>query len=126
MDITTIIGYLITPVTGAIGWFAGTRQRRNTAVQSLQETIGMLSATIQEDNAKIVNMLGDLQSLRAENADLKNEIKAVRMENAELKAGQNELMGQIESLKVENQELNSLIRSAGITRPRAKKAKGES
>lgn len=100
MDIVTLIGYLITPVTGVIGWFAGTRQRRNSAVQSLQETIQLLSNTIQDDNQKIVSLM--------------NEVQEVRRENADLKAGQKELMDQIEALKTENRELNELIRANGI------------
>ena len=100
MDITTLIGYLITPLTGVIGWFAGTRQRKNTAIQSLQETIQLLSNTIQDDNQKIVGLM--------------KEIQEVRRENAELKAGQQELLDQIEALKTENRELNELIRTNGI------------
>ena len=100
MDIVTLIGYLITPLTGAVGWIFGRRQRRNTAIQSLQETIQLLSNTIQDDNQKIVGLM--------------QEIQEVRRENAELKAGQQELLDQIESLKAENRELNELIRTNGI------------
>lgn len=100
MDSVTLIGYLITPLTGAVGWIFGRRQRRNTAIQSLQETIQLLSNTIQDDNQKIVGLM--------------QEIQEVRRENAELKAGQQELLDQIESLKAENRELNELIRANGI------------
>ena len=114
MDIVTLIGYLITPLTGAVGWIFGRRQRRNTAIQSLQETIQLLSQTIQEDNEKIVKLM--------------QEIQEVRRENAELKAGQKELLDQIEALKTENRELNELIRANGIKKvtPRMRKDwKGE-
>lgn len=109
MDIVTLIGYLINPLTGAIGWIAGTRHRKNTAIQSLQETIQLLSKTIQEDNERIVKLM--------------TEIQEVRRENAELKAGQKELLDQIEALKTENRELNELIRANGIKKvtPRMRK-----
>lgn len=109
MDINTLIGYLINPITLAVGWIFGRRQRRNTAIQSLQETIQLLSATIQEDNTRIVSLM--------------NEIQEVRRENAELKAGQKELLDQIEALKAENRELNELIRANGIKKvtPRMRK-----
>ena len=109
MDNVTLIGYLITPLTGAIGWIFGRRQRRNTAIQSLQETIQLLSNTIQDDNQKIVSLM--------------NEVQEVRRENAELKAGQKELLDQIEALKTENRELNELIRANGIKKvaPRMRK-----
>lgn len=100
MDINTLIGYLINPITLAVGWIFGRRQRRNTAIQSLQETIQLLSNTIQDDNQKIVSLM--------------NEVQEVRHENAELKAGQQELLDQIEALKTENRELNELIRANGI------------
>ena len=109
MDINTLIGYLINPITLAVGWIFGRRQRRNTAIQSLQETIQLLSATIQEDTTRIVSLM--------------NEIQEVRRENAELKAGQKELLDQIEALKAENRELNELIRANGIKKvtPRMRK-----
>lgn len=100
MDINTLIGYLINPITLAVGWIFGRRQRRNTAIQSLQETIQLLSNTIQDDNQKIVSLM--------------TEIQEVRRENAELKAGQKELLDEIEALKAENRELNELIRANGI------------
>ncbi len=100
MDVETLIGYLINPIAGAIGWLFGRRQRRNTAIQSLQETIKLLSSTIQDDNQKMVSLM--------------NEMQEVRRENADLKAGQKELMDQIEALKAENRELNELIRANGI------------
>lgn len=100
MDINTLIGYLINPITLAVGWLFGHRQRRNTAIQSLQETIKLLSNTIQDDNARIVSLM--------------NEMQEVRRENAELKSGQQELLNQIEALKTENRELNELIRANGI------------
>ena len=111
MDIVTLIGYLITPLTGAIGWIFGRRQRRNTAIQSLQETIQLLSSTIQDDNQKIVSLM--------------NEVQEVRRENAGLKAGQQELLEQIESLKAENRELNELVKAAGLTKPKTVRKNGK-
>jgi len=121
MDITTLIGYLINPVSVATGWFAGTRQRKNSAIKSLQETIQLLSNTIQEDNNKIVELLEGIRQLKDENMNFRAEIKEVRRENADLKDGQKELLEQIEALKTENRELNELIRSAGISTPRSKR-----
>jgi len=119
VDITTLIGYLITPVSGVVGWIAGTRTRKNTAIKSLQETIQLLSNTIQEDNAKIVELLEGVRQLKDENMNLRTEIKEVRRENADLKAGQKELLDEIEALKNENRDLNELIRTAGIPKPKS-------
>lgn len=118
-DYTSLIGYLINPLSGVVGWFAGTRQRKNTAIKSLQETIQLLSNTIQEDNAKIVELLEGMRQLKDENMNLHTEMKEVRRENADLKAGQKELLEEIEALKNENRDLNELIRAAGIPKPKS-------
>lgn len=102
MDMLSISGYIFSAVTALAGWLAGTRMRRNQAIQALQGTIDMLSKTIEDDKAKIVELM--------------NEIQEVRKENAELKAGQQELLEQIESLKSENRELNDMVKAAGLTR----------
>lgn len=102
MDMLSISGYIFSAVTAVVGWLAGTRQRRNTAIQSLQSTIDLLSNTINDDKEKIVNLM--------------NEIQEVRRENADLKAGQKELLEQIESLKAENRELNEMVKAAGLTK----------
>ena len=107
MDMITISGYIFSAITATAGWLAGTRMRRNQAIQALQDTINMLSKTIEEDKKKIV--------------DLMNEIQEVRRENAELKAGQKELLEQIESLKAENRELNELVRANNLPQPKPKK-----
>lgn len=109
MDIMTISDYIFSAITATVGWLAGTRMRRNKAIQALQDTINMLSKTIEDDKKKII--------------DLMNEIQEVRRENAELKAGQKELLDQIEALKTENRELNELIRANGIKKvaPRMRK-----
>lgn len=119
MDHTTLIGYLINPLSGVFGWIAGTRMRKNTAIKSLQETIQLLSNTIQEDNSKIVELLEAVRQLNDEKMSLRTEIKEVRRENADLKAGQKELLEEIEALKNENRELNELIRAAGIPKPKS-------
>lgn len=94
-DWSTLIGYLITPLTGLIGWLAGTRSRKNTAIQELLRTIQELSTQNAQYNESIVR--------------LQYEVIEVRRENAELKAGQDEMTRQIIELKSENAELKSII-----------------
>ncbi len=96
-DWTSLIGYLITPLTGLIGWFAGTRQRRNTAIQSLRDTIEQQAVTIREYNDRIIQLM--------------DEVQEVRRENAELKAGQNLMMRQMEQLKDDKRKLNEILKT---------------
>lgn len=94
-DNTALIGYLITPVTALIGWFAGTKSRRNSVYQELLATIKTLTEQNSELQAKVVQ--------------LQDEVIEVRKENAELKAGQAAMTRQMDELKAENKELKELV-----------------
>ena len=94
-DITTIIGYLITPVTALIGWLAGTRSRRNRAIQELLETIRKLSEQNAEYNESIVQLQG--------------EVIEVRKENAQLKANQEIMIKKMDEYERENRNLKELL-----------------
>ena len=79
--ITTFMG----PVGGVIGWLAGTRMRRNQALQHLQTTIDLLAEKNRE--------------LYAENTQLRQEIAALREEGVKRDTKISELELQIEQLK---------------------------
>ena len=69
----------LAPVTGLIGWFAGTRMRRNQALQHLQTTIDLLS----EKNRELYD---EVVKLRDENILLKDTIARNTAEIASLKS----------------------------------------
>lgn len=94
MDWTMLMGYLITPVTGALGWLVGTRQRKISAINEMQETINTLAA---KNNDYLEELL-----------EVKNELSILRLENAELKKGQELMTKKLEELRLENRELESL------------------
>jgi len=94
MDWTMIIGYLITLVTGVVGWMVGTRQRKISAINEMQDTINKLAA---KNSEYVEEMLS-----------VKKELSIVRLENAELKKGQELMTKKLEELKTENMELNKL------------------
>lgn len=95
MDWTTLIGYLINPLTAFVSWVAGTRSRRNTAIRELMETINELSKQVSEYQARII--------------DLQKEVLAVRNENAQLKAGQELMTAKMTELQRENAELKQIL-----------------
>lgn len=74
INIVELIGYLITPVSGAIGWIAASKVRRNTAVSEMQETINRLAETNDELYKKILCLQSEVVKLRIENETLTNEI----------------------------------------------------
>jgi predicted nuclease with TOPRIM domain len=93
MDVVLqILGYLLTPITGVVGWLAGKRARNNDILNCLQETIDMLV----EKNSKLIEQMTEL---REENSQLKLQLIAVRNENAELKDGQEELKYKLVALE---------------------------
>ena len=94
LDLITLTGYLINPVTGAVGWLVGSRRRKITAIGEMQDTINLLVA---KNNEYLTEMVS-----------VKKELTIVRMENAELKKGQELMTGKLEELQRENQELKRL------------------
>jgi predicted RNase H-like nuclease (RuvC/YqgF family) len=89
MDVVLqILGYLLTPITGVVGWLAGKRARNNDMLNRMQETIDM----VVDKNSKLIEQMTEL---REENSQLKLHLMVVRKENAELKDGQEELKRQL-------------------------------
>lgn len=95
MDIVTLIGFILTPITGAVSWLAGTRSRKNAVYQEMLATIKELNTQNQDLHRTV--------------CQLQDEIIHVRNENAELKAGQVEMTRQLNELQRENHELKKLL-----------------
>lgn len=87
--------YIIPMATAAVGWFAGSRKRKNDFLQDLQASIDLLSS----ENKKL---LADITSVNA-------EIVAVRKENEELKASVDKLCSENSQLKEEIRQLKDKI-----------------
>lgn len=99
MDITTLIGYLFSALTGIAGWMVGRRKQQNDFISDLQSSIDMLA----EKNS---SLLKEVVSLREQNAELlsnqaemKKEMAALRHENAGLKKEIEELNAKLSNVK---------------------------
>lgn len=117
MEIDTLItvcGYLLTPISGVVSWFAAKRVRNNETLNKLQETIDMLVTK----NSDLINQVTEL---RSENSQLKTELVAVRNENAELKKGQEELKQQLSSIKFGKVSSPRAARKASIEKIKKQK-----
>lgn len=75
----------LVPVTGIVSWIAGSRMRKNSAINAMQTTIDMLV----EQNADLYKKMVEL---RRENSDLRVSINTSSVEIERLKA-------EIENLK---------------------------
>lgn len=72
------LSYIVSLITGVVGWLVGKRARNNDMLNKMQETIDMLVAK----NSKLIT-----------------EITELRAENAELKSGQEYLKRQLQSFE---------------------------
>ena len=66
-----ILGYVLTPITAVVGWFAGRRARNNDMLNRMQETIDMLV----DKNSKLIE---EITKLREENSQLKTQIEELK------------------------------------------------
>lgn len=95
IDLGHIIELLIMPVVGFFSWIAGTRSRRNTAIQEMMKTINELV----EQNSKLNGLVIDLQ----------DKVVMLSNENAELKSNQELMIGKLDKYERENRELRELL-----------------
>ena len=77
-NLVEILGFALTPITGAVGWIAAKRSRDNNMLTELQGSIDML---VEKNKA----LIKDVTDLRFENSELKSEIQKLRVDNNELK-----------------------------------------
>jgi len=82
----TITQYLIPSATAAIGWFAGTRKRKNDFLKDLQESINLLSNENRKLLEDITQVNKEVIALRRENEELKLSVDRLCSENSQLKA----------------------------------------
>lgn len=88
--------------TSVVGWLVGRRQRNNTFLGELQDSINVLAAKNAEQMNEILKLRREIVELRTENLTQTKELEQMRGENRKL----NE---QVTALCQENQELNSKI-----------------
>ena len=85
-DTLTFIGtYIIPMVTAAVGWFAGSRKRKNDFLQDLQASIDLLSSENKKLLADITSVNAEIVTVRKENEELKASVDRLCNENAQLK-----------------------------------------
>ena len=77
--------YIIPMVTAAVGWFAGSRKRRNDFLQDLQSSIALLSSENKKLLEDITAVNTEIVAVRKENEELKASVDRLCTENAQLK-----------------------------------------
>lgn len=101
MELQTILSIILPPITALVGWFAGTRKRRNDA-------IGYMQATIDDLAAKNAEYMQQITSLR-------EEVVKLQQENAKLQVGQCDMQKKLAEISKENAALRAIIEKRTIT-----------
>lgn len=97
-----ITPYLIPALTALTGWLAGTRKRKNSFLQDLQESINLLSAENRKLIQDITAVNNELISIKAENTQLRASVDRLCAENSQLKDEVRELRLQLSKPKPES------------------------
>lgn len=77
-SLTTILGYVLAPITGAVGWLAASRKRRNDFLNDLQSSINLLAAENKRLITEVVELRRENVQLRVEVEELNRKLENVR------------------------------------------------
>jgi predicted nucleic acid-binding Zn-ribbon protein len=79
----TILGYVITPITGVVSYFAGRRKNNNDFLAEMQRSIDLLSIKNSELVEEVVKLRGEVVQLKSENLALRKEVEELnsKLEN---------------------------------------------
>ena len=79
----TILGYILTPIGGIIGWAFGSKKRNNDFLAELQASIDLLSTKNKELVEEVVKLRAEVLHLKTENAALRREVEELnsKLEN---------------------------------------------
>lgn len=84
-NLVQYLGFLLTPITGVVSWFAARRKREkdlldgmNDSLQDMQATIDMLVEKNKQQLDEIIQLRSENASLRAELADIKTELEKIK------------------------------------------------
>ena len=98
MDISTLLPYIISAVTGFLGWLFGKKQQDNKFLQDLQESINALASSNKE-------LMSEILLVKKQNVDLEINQQKLEKQNCELKRQIEDLNLQLEKLLDENRTL---------------------
>ncbi|PKO97071.1 MAG: hypothetical protein CVU12_02035 [Bacteroidetes bacterium HGW-Bacteroidetes-7] len=92
LDWIGIGGYLMSPLTGVVSYFAGKRGRNNDFLQHLQNSINMLSQKNSE-------LLTELVAVKEQNAQLTVTMAELKIDNKSLRDKVETLTQQLENVR---------------------------
>lgn len=82
MEINQILDYIAPAATGVVGWFAGSRKRKNDFLAEMQNSIDILSKA----NKDYVSQIVSFQKLEIKISALESDNEMLKQENDVLKA----------------------------------------
>lgn len=108
MDIIgQVLPYLVSIVTGVVGWFVGRKKQENDFLVEVMSTVDLLTT---------------------KNAEILREMLCLRQENIELKANQTEMLlevsrlrEELEKSRAEQEAMSEILKSLNIPKPEIKR-----
>lgn len=84
-NLVQYIGYILTPITGVVSWFAARRQREKSLLDGMNDSLSDMQKTIDMLVEKNKQQLDEIIQLRSENASLRTELAEIKSELEKLK-----------------------------------------
>ena len=95
MDWITLISVLASPLTGLVGWLAGSRKRNLSYLDVQQHSLEVLIQSQQDFVDRSVQMANELARIQSENASLKSENESLKRQVARLQQQVDRLRNQL-------------------------------
>ena len=105
MDITTLIGYIFSALTGIAGWLVGRRKQQNDFITDLQSSINLLAEKNRELLDEVIRLRQQNAELLSNQDEMKKEMATLRKENAGLKKEVEELNLKFSNVKTITRKL---------------------
>lgn len=99
MDTVTMIGYLISALTGLAGWMVGRKKQNNDFIADLQGSINLLAEKNSELLRELITLRQQNATLLSNQAEMKQEIACLRKENVGLKKEIEDLSARLSNVK---------------------------
>lgn len=97
MDWITLISVLASPLTGFVGWLAGSRKRNLSYLDVQQHSLEVLIQSQQDFVDRSTKMAADFAKIQSENAALKSENESLKKQVDRLQKQVDRLKNQLEA-----------------------------
>ncbi len=102
----TILGYILTPITGIVTYLVTRKKQKNDFLKDLQSSIDLLTSENAKQVQEVLNLRNEIlknsemtMKLRVENLELLDKIKVLECQNEKLRKEVADLNDKLENVK---------------------------